>query len=297
MKLNIFDEKIGLGERFTLEYKKNEELQCVKWTRPDQKSKKVIIYLHGLQSHQGWFFDTANNLYNKNIVIYTYDRLGHGRSTNQTNLRGDCKDYNIHIESLNLLVQKVKEENPGSKIFLWANSYGAKIAMAYLNLHKNSVITKVILTTPGLFLNKSTLKRNFSLFNFIFSKKNKVFPSFIPQGNDNGANLFTKNKSFQHLIAFDNLSAKNFTKSFYIETIKLDRYWRNFSNKNLQVLLLTIKDDPMMDNLKAERWCDKNFSSRTVRFSPMLKKQHLLMFTSEHDKALLEILSFTKDSI
>ncbi|MEV5705075.1 alpha/beta fold hydrolase [Actinoallomurus sp. NPDC052274] len=54
------------------------ELALHRWTRPGNQA--VLFYIHGIQSHAGWLFETGPWLADGGVDVYALDRRGSGRS-------------------------------------------------------------------------------------------------------------------------------------------------------------------------------------------------------------------------
>lgn len=263
------------------------------------ENKNIVIYIHGLQSHQEWFSTTGNQLQQQGHSIVSWDRLGSGLSTYKDLKPGDCYSYQHLIQQSAIIVDYTKKLCPGKSITLWGNSYGAKLALAF---HKQypDLISKIILTAPGLFIDKKSMPLPFNLFRFIFSRATTLFPSIIPEtDHDRGARYFTLEANQQAFIKNDEKSLRSFTKRFYLETKKLDRYIQKRSGSANRVpgLCLLAKNDPMMDNQKTKVFINhyySNFNIQTIETDPV--GQHFLMYTKQAPQVIDQIHTFLNDS-
>src|SRR4029450_7349175 len=55
-------------------------LHCLHWPSERSPPWAVVIFLHGIASHGGWFGETAADLCRHGVAVYAPDRRGSGRS-------------------------------------------------------------------------------------------------------------------------------------------------------------------------------------------------------------------------
>ncbi len=288
------------------------EIAYTKWT-PTTPNGHVIIYNHGLQSHRGWFFETAEELKNAGFVVYAYDRIGAGESSplipltmyepTIINRRGHIHDWRIYIATLDQVKDLAKKENPSSAIHLWGNSFGAKIVTAYLLLNNKNDLASTIFSTPGLYRNEKTMPLSFSKFKFLLSYPDEYFPSPIYSENgDNGAGLFTDNRTYFEKIKYDDLSLRLFTKSFLDQANKLDNFIEKYANSSPELnqnsrFYLMVSGDPMMDNIQMLKHIKENSSNAIAKFYEGGENhRHFLSYTRDRALELSDIINFLFDN-
>lgn len=86
-----------------------------------------IIIVHGIAEHSGRYKNTALMLNSHNYNVYTYDLLGHGKSSGK---KGRIKSYKDHLDTLHKYVLEVKEES-NLKVFLLGHSMGGGLVNIY----------------------------------------------------------------------------------------------------------------------------------------------------------------------
>jgi esterase/lipase len=155
----------------------------------------------------------------------------------------------------------------------------------------------LIFSTPGIYLNRKRMKLPFSIPKFLFSKNKTYYPSIIPAyGDDNGASMFTAQESYFLKIKNDLQSLRSFTRRFYLETSKLDRFiQKRCKNIEIPSLLLLVGDDGMMDNQKIQKFFKDRFRKLDFKVYQTEKKhQHYLMFTSARARAFDDVEAFVR---
>ncbi|HYN17981.1 MAG TPA: alpha/beta fold hydrolase, partial [Actinomycetes bacterium] len=56
------------------------ELHYQRWSSERSPPWAVVVFLHGIASHGGWFAETAADLSEQGVAVYAPDRRGSGRS-------------------------------------------------------------------------------------------------------------------------------------------------------------------------------------------------------------------------
>ena len=279
------------GKAFTL---KVEGLDLSYRYFMSHNQKKIsFIYCHGMQSHQKWFTDSAEEFKARGFLVYTWDRMGSGDSAHIDGLKGHMNSFAIHLKSLENLIARAREDHPENKIVLWGDSYGGKLLAAFAAIE--GVVDGFIFSTPGIYHNKEKLKLPYTISQFLFSRNKTYYPSVIPEyGGDNGASMFTAHESYFLKIKNDHQSQRSFTRKFYLETSKLDKFIQK-KTKNVAIpsLLLLIGDDSMVDNKKNQKFFRERFLKVDVKIYQTDKKnQHYLMFTSARERAFNDVEIF-----
>ncbi|WIG61718.1 MAG: alpha/beta hydrolase [Ktedonobacterales bacterium] len=85
----------------------------------------VLVLLHGLGAHSGWFIDMGNALNARGLTVYIDDHRGFGRSGGA---RGHVTRGNIYVEDLNHYLDEVRKREPGAPLFVLGHSMGGIFA-------------------------------------------------------------------------------------------------------------------------------------------------------------------------
>ena len=106
----------------------------------------VLVFLHGIASHAGWFAETAADLSHQGVDVYGLDRRGSGRSDGP---RGHLARYERALDDVEQLVRLVSSDHPGTPVFLAASSWAAKLAVVYA-AQRPGPLSGLLLLGPGL---------------------------------------------------------------------------------------------------------------------------------------------------
>ena len=216
------------------------------------REKDVIVYLHGIESHTGWFVDTADSFKDRGYTVYALERRGSG--VNKID-RGYMKNYWLLVDDLRRALKLVKEENPDKKIYLMALCWGGKLAVTYAAL-KYGTIDGLILVSPAI-STKVDLpiwkKVDVLLSNFL--RPRKLFN--VPIRDE----MFTKNPKYLDYIKNDELKLTQVTARFFFETAKMDMRFNRIAGKiHIPLLLLLAGNDQVVNNSNVKKWFEREGS-------------------------------------
>lgn len=296
------------GAGYFVSYK----IHYMKW-EPRNSNGHTIIYNNGLQSHAGWFYETAEKLSAKGYTVFAFDRIGSGRSSdgmsvipsNQTPEAvaklnrgpGHVGNWKAFTHSIHLMKQLAKSQHPENAVHIWANSFAANIVTAYLLQYEPTDVSSFVFTSPGLF---SKLPLPFSIPNLINAQPGTYFPTTIPEQNaDQGAYLFTSMSGYAQAIAEDRDSLRKFTKEFYFSVPDIQNYHSRKSAAPNSFLTqtrrfyLVVDGDPMMDTTRTMNYVFQYSTNAAVkRYSGGPDHRHFLEFTEDAEAALQDVDAF-----
>jgi acylglycerol lipase len=113
---------------------------------PGEKTRAVIILIHGLGEHIQRYSYWADLFKKEGIGFAGVDLPGHGRSDGT---RGNIKNYAQLEEMIDILLDSCKNTFPGVPVFLYGHSLGGGIVLDYL-LRRNPKVKGAIVTSPFL---------------------------------------------------------------------------------------------------------------------------------------------------
>jgi acylglycerol lipase len=221
-------------------------LHYLYWPAGPSPPWAVLIFLHGIASHAGWFAETATDLNHQGITVYGPDRRGSGRSGGP---RGHLARYERALDDVDHVVQLVASEHRGTPIFLAASSWAAKLAVVYAAQRPKS-LSGLLLLGPGLTAEvKLSPARQLQVVVGHLVAPTACLP--IPLTPE----LYTANPPYLDFIRADPLRRLEATAQFFWETARLDRQRRRASARlALPLLLLQGEADKMIDVPKTRRW-------------------------------------------
>jgi acylglycerol lipase len=205
-------------------------------------TKRALVYLHGIESHSGWFAQAATLLRDRGYDVYCLDRRGSGiNRENRGFVSGHADSYETLVADLTAFIQPLR--NRYDSVFLLGLSWGGKLALGYGLTHPED-IGGLVLITPGI-----RALVDVSLFTklkiVLFSRIHPTEPIASPIRPE----MFTTTPRNLDFIERDPLRLTYGTAGFYWESHRLDGYIDNrISNLRLPVQLFLAGGDRIIDN-------------------------------------------------
>lgn len=217
------------------------------WAPPGPPASHAIIYLHGIQSHGGWYEWSGSLLSRTGSAVVMPDRRGSGLNSES---RGDVPHYRRWIEDLDDIVDCLAQE--GFRTFdVVGVSWGGKLAAAWASQSPRPV-RRILLVTPGIFpaVDLPLLQR-LQVAAALLLHPQKQFP--IPLSD---AALFTNNPAGREFIARDPLKLSEVSAAFLWHSRRLDRLLIELPDGALRapVTLLLAGQDRIIRNQPTQAW-------------------------------------------
>ena len=264
------------------------ELHYLRWSSGPASPWAVVIFLHGIASHGGWFGETAADLLERGVAVYAPDRRGSGRSGGP---RGHLARYERALDDVEEIVRLVAAEQEGTPVFLAASSWAAKLAIVYAALRPTS-LAGLMLLGPGLTpaVNLSPARQMKVVVGHLVAPMACLPIPLTPE-------LYTANPPYLEFIRADPLRLLEVTAQFFWQTARLDRRRRRTSARlRLPLLVLQGQDDAMIDVPKTRRWYERlGIEDKTYRAYP--GAGHTLDFEPDRSRYLADMLTWLSTRI
>jgi acylglycerol lipase len=263
-------------------------LHFLHWRSGGSPPAAVVVFLHGIASHAGWFGETAADLNQQGVEVYGLDRRGSGRSGGP---RGHLDRYERALGDVEQLVRLATSEHAGAPVFLAASSWAAKLAVVYA-AERAAALAGLLLLGPGLLpvVNLSPWRRVRVVAGHLVRPTARLPIPLTPE-------LYTANPPYRDFIRADPLRLLEATTQFFWETARLDRRRRRDAARlELPVLLLQGDDDKMMDVPATRRWFERLGGERkTYRAYP--GAGHTLDFEPDRTAYLGDMLAWLSTTV
>src|SRR5512133_3716808 len=245
----MIDPAGGDAERRFLMAGDGVRLHCLHWRSQQSPPSAVLVFLHGIASHAGWFGETAADLSQHGVEVYGPDRRGSGCSGGP---RGHLDRYERALEDVEQVVRLVSSDHPGTPVFLAASSWAAKLAVVYA-AQRPASLSGLLLLGPGLTAEVKLLPaRQVQVVVGHLVRPMAYLPIPLPP------ELYTANPPYLDFIRADPLRRLEATTQFFWETARLDRQRRGAgAGLTLPLLLLQGEADKMVDVPATRRWFDR----------------------------------------
>ena len=201
----------------------------------------TVVYLHGIQSHGGWFLRSCDFLKQQGMTVLAPDRRGSGLNPRD---RGYCDCPTQLLEDVNYCVDWLGQHTGAKKMNLVAVSWSGKLALAYAHQYPEK-IRSLALITPGL-----CPKVDVGLTDKIaIGAHGLVNPRHQHEIPLNDPTLFTQTPSMLTFIKNDPLKLTHATASFFITSARLDKTVRKIVGAlKIPVYLFLAGFDRIIDN-------------------------------------------------
>ncbi|TVU22751.1 hypothetical protein EJB05_32469 [Eragrostis curvula] len=150
----VMEEDDAEGERgtrwatFLVPGARRNALFCRLWAPAAAEMRGILVIIHGLNEHSGRYLHFAEQLTTCGFGVYAMDWIGHGGSDG---LHGYVPSLDYVIEDIEVLLDKIMEENPGVPCFLLGHSTGGAVVLkASLYPHIRERLEGIILTSPAI---------------------------------------------------------------------------------------------------------------------------------------------------
>jgi acylglycerol lipase len=284
----MIDHAGGDAESRFLEAGDGVRLHYLRWRSGPPALSAVVVFLHGIASHAGWFAETAAHLNRHGVEVYGLDRRGSGRSGGP---RGHLDRYERALDDVEQLVLLAAAEHPRVPLFLAPSSWAAKLGVVYA-AQRPGPLAGLLLLGPGLFprVSLSRWRRVLVVAGHLVRPAARLPIPLTPE-------LYTANPPYRDFIRADPLRLLDATTQFYWQTARLDRRRdRDTARLQLPVLLLQGEADRMMDVPATRRWFD-GLGGRHSSYRAYPGAGHTLDFEPDRTRYLDDLLAWLSATV
>ncbi len=224
------------------------ELRGRVWAPAQPGTLMAVLYLHGIQSHGGWFEWSASCLAQAGVPVLLADRRGSGLNGAA---RGDAPAAERWLDDLDELADWAGREWQVQRFAVVGVSWGGKLAVAWA-LRRPERVARLLLIAPGLFPAVDVgLRVRLRIGAALLTHPEREFP--IPL---NDPALFTDDPAGRAFIAADPLKLTRATARFLYESARLDRALRRAAPRSLQTdtTLVLAGRDRIIRNARTTTW-------------------------------------------
>ena len=252
------------------------ELRGRVWPPLHSGAPAGVLYLHGIQSHGGWFEWSASCLAQGGLPVLLADRRGSGLNGTA---RGDTPAAERWLADLDELAEWSEHEWQVQRVAVVGVSWGGKLAVAWA-LRRPERAARVLLVAPGLFpaVDVGLLAR-LRIGAALLTCPQREFP--VPLADPA---LFTDEPAGRAFIAGDPLKLTHATARFLYESARLDRRLRRAAPGSLHAdtTLLLAGRDQIIRNAPTAAWL-RRIAARAPAVQEFPRAAHTLEFEGDLD--------------
>lgn len=244
----------------------NMELILHSWIAIHEKT--TLFYIHGMQSHGEWLFETGPYLAKKGITVHVMDRRGSGESGG---LRGDVESINKMMKDYKLAFEYVKKNHIEHAINVMGQSLGGSILLGLIESEYLQGFSKAIFCAPALGqlhnrLDDDELKIRLSLVGKGLSPVNLEF------------NDYTQDDTYLKFIYNDDKVVDKITDDSKRTFLQVENiYFKSEKKCKNSSLFIAPRCDPIIDIKGAEEVFRNHFPNGILLELPA--QEHYLEFT------------------
>lgn len=255
--------------------------QIESWTLADGYSAHVrcwvpavprgaIVYLHGIQSHGGWYEWSGSVLAECGWVVVMPDRRGSG--LNQA-ARGHVDQWRRWVEDVDTITRRARERFGAWRLGLVGVSWGGKLAAAAVCC--GLPFERLLLVAPGLHARVQVPagERLRVAWSLVTARGHRLHP--IPLRDPA---LFTDSAAGRRFIEQDALKLTHVSARFMRESLRMDAWLARRAPVRgpVSAALLLAGADRIIDNARTAAWMRRAFASAQIE--PMAGAAHTIEF-------------------
>jgi alpha-beta hydrolase superfamily lysophospholipase len=242
-----------------------------------------VVFLHGIQSHGGWYEYSCRRLAEGGHEVFFLDRRGSGLNEKA---RGDAPSYRRLLLDLAEFLDWLRNGS-STHHFLAGISWGAKLAVG-LERWRPGRVDGLALLCPGFFPRvRPPWAERWRILWARLRDPERLFP--IPLDDPE---LFTATPRWQRFIREDSLGLRRATARLLLESARLDHYLKRSPRLvRIPVLLLLAKNDRIIDN-RATRAFLNRFATSDREIIEYAGAHHTLEFEPDPEPFVRDLLNW-----
>jgi alpha-beta hydrolase superfamily lysophospholipase len=205
------------------------------WPTAEAWNGHVVLLLHGIGYHSGPYKVVADALNPRGIDVYGLDARGHGLSCGRRGYLGSPPQVAADVAAM---VQFVKRQRPGARIFLVNDSMGCNYALDYAKDHSDQ-LAGLILLAPAFDVDKRQLFQlnSLLLLPYLFFAHRKPVINLV------GHRLQESSRDPQFIAArrTDPLAYKKVSFGYLLDIKRLMGNWKREVAPRIQTPLLMVQ--------------------------------------------------------
>lgn len=247
----------------------------------------AALYLHGIQSHCGWYEESASRLADAGIAVLQPDRRGSGRNVTD---RGHADSADQLVEDAFACLDVLGDRTGCEKCHLIGVSWGGKLAVA-MHVTDAERTASLALVTPGLFPLVGVSKSEMVRIGFAMaSAPRRLFD--IPL---NDPALFTAVPERVAYLEGDEFQIHQATAGFYLASRRMDKPASKLHDSaEVPVHVLLAADERIIDNEKTRAYVrDLNWSGTVI--TTYGQSRHTLEFDADRETFFGDLVKWNVD--
>lgn len=259
------------------------------WSTDLKKPRAMVVGLHGIQSHSGWYAYSCQRLADAGYDVYFLDRRGSG-------LNEDRRGFAIHEDRLiNDVAQFLSRLRHQQRISGWqcpivlmGVSWGGKLA-SVVGCKRPDLVDALALLYPGLVSKIQPTRHQRFKLRMAELRDWGRFHIPIPL---NEPELFTDEPKWREFIRQDKLALHQVTVSFMAANLRMSSFVeQNITRLSMPTLMMQAGRDQIINNPATKQLFDRMGSTRKT-FIEYPEACHTLEFEPKPDQFIDDLLAW-----
>ena len=249
-----------------------------------ENMKAIVVFVHGVGEHSGRYKYLAGRLNTAGYGVVRFDLRGHGKSGGE---RGFVSSFLDFSDDTNEIVDMVKKDKPGLRIYMLAHSMGAFIAAIYSIKYPAQVDGQILSGIPATILPLTEI-RMLKLLPY------NTFPR-IKMGNSLGKKVSRDQAVVENYVT-DSLNLKKATIKMSSEMFINGPEWlaKHVHEYELPCLILHAGDDLIVTPASSE-WFYNNIASVDKRRKVYPGLYHEIYNEKERDSVIDDVVDWLEE--
>ena len=243
-------------------------------------TRRPVIMTHGLESHSGWFVQSAAFMAALGNPVYLVDRRGSGLSRER---RGHSDNFHQWSREIESVARFALSRHHTNKLHVIGHCFGAIPTTAFTLEHSN-LVASLILPTPGFVTTTDlTASQKLKVLGDHLRRNSHYLP--VPLKPEQ----FTDSAEFQEFIRNDQLKLHEVTSAFYWNVNGARKFVRaNLGAVACPVWMGLAGRDEVVE-LDPTRLLFRDFGSAHKRLIVFADARHILEFSPEREAFFREL--------
>lgn len=255
---------------------------------PAPPGSPAVLHVHGIQSHCGWYTDTAAAINAAGFAVVQYDRRGSGRNERD---RGHAESAVQLIQDGLRCARKLCEFSGQRKVHLVGVSWGGKLVTA-MHVHEPAITASLVLVAPGLFpIVDVTTAEKFRIGWSMVSNPTRHYD--IPL---NDPAYFTADPKWVEFLNNDALQVRQATAGFFLASRRMDRICAKLpSAPPVPVQLYLAGEERIINNAATRAFIEKLGWPRW-RVKLFERSRHTFEFGPDREEFAADLVGWLRDA-
>ena len=246
-------------------------------------TRRPVVVLHGLESHSGWFVQSARRVAALGLPVHAFDRCGSGVSDTDGARGARFADLFAEVDAV---ADGALAGSRHQSVHLLGHCFGAIVALLYAALHRPSRVASVVLSTPALYTRADLpVKDKVRVLWSVLGRRADRVP--IPLS----AEEFSELAPFVELVRRDPLVLRTAPARLFYEIRRARGRLRAAAGALRAPLFVAMAgDDPICDNARNRRLFERVTARKEIR--TYSGARHILEFSNARQAFLDDLAAW-----